>query len=104
MRLIDADALKHEICNILMCGEHEQFYAIVSEVAKVLIAAPTVDPARHARWVDVEILDVDDKGISYTMTWFECSACGRRVFFKFQKSNHCPNCGARMDAEEEKDG
>ena len=66
-------------------------------------AAPTIDPVRNAKWVDVEILDVDDEGISYTMTWYKCSACGWRVLFNFQKSNHCPNCGARMDGEGEKD-
>lgn len=89
MRLIDGDALKHEICNIPMCGEHEQFYAIVSEVIKVLIAAPTVDPARHARWVR------DD-------TWrdlYFCSACIGRDIRNNPNYRFCPDCGARMDAE-----
>ena len=95
MRLIDGDALKHEICNIPMCGEHEQFYAIVSEVAKVLIAAPTIDAVRHARWIG-----------SWNPGLFDiprhCTICG------FNNTNHgcvdfkhCPGCGARMDAKED---
>ena len=99
MRLIDGDALKHEICNIPMCGEHEQFYAIVSEVVKVLIAAPTIDPARHARWVEKEY-EIDSE-IKIAVV---CSDCEANRTAGLGLAKYCYNCGARMDGEGEKDG
>ena len=56
-------------------------------------AAPTIDPARHARW------EQDD-------TWkdlYFCSACIGRDHRNNPKYKYCPDCGARMDAEEEND-
>lgn len=45
---------------------------------------------RHGRWIDVS-------EESSNLNW-KCSLCTKRVL---QKSPYCPNCGARMDKEDE---
>lgn len=54
-----------------------------------------VAPVRHGQWIKA------DNGVCY---WYECSLCHERTPFGRYKnewfSNYCPNCGARMDAEE----
>ena len=58
----------------------------------LLANLPTADVAevRHGRWIDV-------RGESSGLNW-KCSLCAKRVL---QKSPCCPNCGARMDKEDE---
>lgn len=49
-----------------------------------------VAPVRHGRWVCV---DTD------TEQFFLCNRCKKKEYWE---SNYCPECGARMDLEEEK--
>lgn len=38
--------------------------------------------------------------------WYECSACGKKPLFGFDGrvfSDYCPNCGSRMEIEDESD-
>ena len=50
------------------------------------IPAADVAPVRHGRWK------------RYGKNLCECSECGEIVSVR---SNYCPNCGAKMDLEEE---
>ena len=50
--------------------------------------AADVSPVRHGRWVCV---DTDNE------QFFICNRCKRREYWE---SNYCPNCGAKMDAED----
>lgn len=52
--------------------------------------APTVDaePVRHGKWYTAEKYN----GYLY----WNCDQCHKH--FTSQKSNYCPNCGAKMDA------
>ena len=54
--------------------------------------APAADvaPVVHGRWVCV---DTD------TEQFFLCNRCKKKEYWE---SNYCPECGARMDLEEEK--
>ena len=54
------------------------------------IPAADVVEVRHGRWIDVS-------EESSNLNW-KCSLCTKRVL---QKSPYCPNCGARMDKEDE---
>lgn len=58
-----------------------------------IVMAPAVDaePVRHARWLD------DDRYFRYGE---RCSACASGSTGHGQ-NKYCPNCGARMDGEEE---
>lgn len=59
------------------------------------IPAADVAPVRHGRWTDPE----DDGG--YT-SWY-CSLCNHPVgtIGGYPNWKYCPNCGARMDKEDE---
>lgn len=98
-RMIDAEALRHQLANIPMHGDEEQFYAIMGEIAREVNAAPTVDPERHGWWAPENITCNHAKE-------FRCSGdegCGRVVeydhYTRFCDYDYCPNCGAKMDQE-----
>ena len=59
-----------------------------------------VQEVRHARWVDGKRMRFDG-----TFHWFrQCSEClyEREDDTPEKDTNYCPNCGSRMDLEEEK--
>ena len=64
--------------------------AITMNGVKILNQFPPTDvsPVRHGRWVCV---DTDNE------QFFICNRCKRREYWE---SNYCPNCGAKMDAED----
>ena len=74
MRLIDADCL----INSLKLYPHGSVIGAIEQ-------APTIDavPVRHGRW------NCDMSG-----AW--CSVCGE---YSEGEWNYCPNCGAKMDGE-----
>ena len=66
-------------------------YLQAAKVLREVSDAPTADvaPVRHGRWVCV---DTD------TEQFFLCNRCKKKEYWE---SNYCPECGARMDLEEE---
>ena len=56
------------------------------------LPAAEVAEVRHGRWEYASYNGVYD---------VLCSACGYSPGIKFYASNYCPNCGARMDKEDE---
>ena len=97
--LISRDALKDALAKrvpFAVVTSDDAAFAYGLDAAYVAVKnAPTIDPVRHARWVS-------DKGIS------ECSGCGGGQMYndwdELQFTPYCPNCGAKMDAEEEHNG
>lgn len=85
MRLIDADAL-------LKQAQADGAYGYVS--AQEIADAPTIEaaPAVHGKRIGVD--DCVQIGAGKHA---ECSICG---VWTRKKSNYCPRCGAKMDAEE----
>ena len=58
-----------------------------------IIPAEDVAPVRHGRWVEKE---------KYTFgIMYDCSLCENRILDNGHPWNYCPNCGAKMDKEEE---
>lgn len=57
---------------------------------KGLPAADVVE-VRHGRWIVFDPKNAESK---------ECSMCGY-LFSRLYPSNYCPNCGARMDKEDD---
>lgn len=58
-----------------------------------------VAPVRHGKWTEVQKENIWGDIIPV----FECSLCGKYTFGTkgiTEKSNYCPNCGARMNEEE----
>lgn len=99
MRLIDADALKHVICDHAYLVQdffnsigYGMFWS--GGIEKAIDNAPTVDavPVRHGKWID--------KSGGIEGAWNHCSVCGERAIELY---DYCPNCGAKMEADNETD-
>lgn len=90
MRLIDADTL---IKSLFKLPSGNTFYA--PEYIKVMVidAAPTIDaePVRHGYW---EVIDAEEP------RRYGCSECKR---LSWHMENYCPNCGAKMEEDNESD-
>ena len=88
MRLIDADALMDA-----MRDEEFQTFVPLDEIDSVIDKAPTIDaePVKHGRW---------EYGVTLNHEWRKCSVClvSQDIFGCF---TYCPNCGAKMDLEDE---
>lgn len=89
-RLIDADALRHEI----HCA-----YSDDLGILEHIDAQQTVDavPVRHGRW-ETDGMIMDDG--EYLMT--RCTACGEAYEYGYNMP-FCPNCGAKMDGKDGND-
>lgn len=65
------------------------------EIEAMLSDLPAADvvPVRHGRWVYGEDVDI------------QCSICGHDAYtegdYRQVKTSYCPNCGAKMDKEDE---
>ena len=71
-------------------------YLQAAKVLREVSDAPAADvaPVVHGRWVEKE---------KYTFgIMYDCSLCENRILDNGHTWNYCPNCGAKMDLEEEK--
>lgn len=94
MRLIDAETFAERL-------QRDPMFPLLDycNILGVLGAEPTVDavPVRHGRWIH------DGYDNPHGVDWMHCSECGSRdVFCPAAMTSFCPNCGARMDADTEK--
>ena len=69
------------------------------EIINVIERCPAVAPVRHGRWII---------GFENFSPYQKCSTCGLEIPLKATEGDmeiclyrFCPNCGARMDQEEE---
>lgn len=97
MRIIDAEALEHSIkswyCDPERCNNYDGVMCRACHIDDALSEidrAPTVDaePVRHGRWMTHEGV----LGVAY------CSVCCYEL--KTNNTNYCPNCGAKMEGDE----
>lgn len=101
--LIDADALKDTIEEIdwyhvslqgaLVHGANSALHTPLykaDDIYNALDAAPTIDaePVKHGRWEQMKVFKSE----------YVCSECGD--LWPEEKSNYCPNCGAKMEVEQ----
>lgn len=96
MRLIDAESLSSMRFTHKMHDSEGRLYVPFDEVAEAIFNAPTIEaePVKHGRWIH----DYDDVLISGA-----CSVCGwHSIIMETDVADmpYCPNCGAKMDAEE----
>ena len=71
------------------------------ERIELLIPADDVAEVRHGRWIDKGwdgdfSWKIDGRGSCWKV--YECSECQCKTS---AKTDYCPNCGARMDEEDE---
>lgn len=101
MRLIDADRVLGYIDRILAqgTGKKKSFEFIRKYVANM----PTIDIVQHGRWIEENRRPKSSQ--------FYCSECHRTAYdiqptraegwVKRCRYAYCPNCGAKMDEEED---
>lgn len=67
------------------------------------IPAADVQPVRHGRWIEVKgFTGVEAFGYrEECVDGFACSVCGKEVDVSEGDFCYCPNCGAKMDKEDE---
>lgn len=98
MRPIDADALDNKLDELMKRYAAQGRKAVAEDynfVRTVLMTAPTLtldDIVPHGRWEEYP-----------DSAHLRCTHC--KIEFKKEKmtdtKNYCPNCGAKMDLEEE---
>lgn len=66
-----------------------------TEDALCRLDAEDVAPVRHGKW----IYHMDD--LYPEESTMECSVCGDFIFIRGESDNYCPNCGAKMDGEDD---
>ena len=64
---------------------------LTTQIRGMLMDVPSADvaPVRHGRWV---VIDAEEP------RRYGCSECKR---LSWHMENYCPNCGARMDCEDD---
>lgn len=98
-RYIDADKLGDEVDDTLNWETNNE-YNMYSDIMDMIDYAPTEDvqPVVHAHWIPQY---VSKRGLS---DFFTCSECDKSCFtyhkVKMCSNNFCPNCGARMDGDD----
>lgn len=92
-------AQKYGLANGSALGRHTGLAdCIAIEIEGLPIA--DVEPVRRGEW-----LRTDDDWNS--LTTFQCTVCGEEFCFEIDEDiellnyNYCPNCGAKMDLEDE---
>ena len=97
-------AEKYGLANGSALGRHTGLAdCIASEIAD--IPAADVAPVVHGRWTETDWVEMESGGHDFIKTLKEalrCSNC-RNCFKKelLWKTNFCPNCGSKMNLEEE---
>lgn len=93
VRLIDANALKKHLRNLVASGGHKYYRKGMDDtlhrhMPNIIDDQPTVDaaPVVHGRWCFMGL-------------WEECSVCKHPISVDGERTNFCPNCGAKMDLE-----
>lgn len=91
-RLIDADKLKEHYSWWAASEEGKEVKRIFDEIVDL---QPTVE--KHGHWIVILAEEW------CTFDECKCSVCGAVEYFNkgWKKFNHCPNCGAKMEVEEE---
>lgn len=108
---IARDELLYHFAEIMPeMGENE----VADEMYEIALEARSIDVdyVRHGRWVIVDADDCDGTHPAYIE--YDCSECGYEAsketgeydwcYGEMPPEKYCPNCGAKMDLEEEHNG
>lgn len=67
---------------------------------KIIEEAPAVDvkPVKHGKWISMLVKRPDWKG--NMQFYYQPNTCSECHIGLAEKTNYCPNCGAKMDGKE----
>ena len=90
---------------VVCCGSYNRdfvFQWLAEDFEIIDNGAFDVVPVVHGRWDDIPntYMSVASKNCAYHGNATSCSVC-HEVNPNAYKTNYCPNCGAKMDLEEE---
>lgn len=94
MELIDKEEVMKLQTYLLAEGEHEKLVMLNDVMA---IQTVDVESVRHGEWLEPE------RDGSYTYdkrAYAKCSVCGCVEFLGY-RHKYCPNCGAKMEEDDE---
>lgn len=97
-----SDYIKRDIERIIANAQECDIDALTWEEQKERLEAvksADVAPVRHGRWKEKQPIEHYHMGESIAVRYnYACSECG---FIEPRRHNYCPNCGAKMDEEDE---
>lgn len=99
-KYIGVDLLKSELEDL---DKSDRLYYM--GVFDVINSQPAADVAevKHGNWIDVPLNVYNDRyGMNKYNLRTKCSVCEYAMPREYPRFNICPNCGAKMDAEQEK--
>lgn len=75
----------------------------VADFCDIIDSCPTIDvaPVVHGRWIEPSLEKTNKMGLCGSGLC-RCSVCRHEepVFEEYPKYKYCPNCGAKMESEE----
>lgn len=99
---IERAAVEEMLENAQLISDGEYCGYCTEDVNLGSIPAADVAPVRHGKWKPVKYNACCSCGKSYGTYHFLCSACNHIAYSQPYRLTYCPNCGARMDKEDNK--
>lgn len=104
MRVIDADALYEKVTDEIykFYNDVGGGYWLAEDVLEEIDSAPTIEaePVRHGKWeVKQQTKKINEYNMTISGKYPTCNLCGFAETGPFNKTNYCPNCGAKMSLE-----
>lgn len=105
MRLINGDELADMLSRVRQRLDPKiyktatEFYTrdeMLLNLEQMVRIAPTIDPVKHGRWKNRHSPWAEGGSVMV------CSCCEKSIATLGEKMKFCPNCGAKMDADEER--
>ena len=94
--LISRERARHEFAKFFQDSK-----SLVDDCDSLLCMLPTIEaePVKHGRWTENHHVSFEDM-LGNDVHWYTytCSECGGEVMKDF---HYCPNCGAKMDLEDD---
>ena len=83
----------------------EYVFKWLSEEFEIIETEPSADvaPVVHGKWKPVRYTTYCSCGKSYETYHYLCTACNHVAYAQPYGLKYCPNCGAKMDKEENDD-
>lgn len=82
-----------------VCANIDGFSHHVSDVSKCkhFKDKADVEPVKHGKWISMLVKRPDWKG--NMQSYYQPNTCSECRVGLAEKTNYCPNCGAKMDGE-----
>ena len=85
----------------MLCGDNDIWINLLDAVGEIeRVPAVEAEPVRHGTW-EMRRSTLKTDFATLTGTYPTCSLCGHAEFGMDKSTPYCPNCGAKMDGEEE---